>query len=186
MVRLTNMSRYSRSHDDTFTFAILILVGTAAWQHRSQLIHIAYIVLFITACTAVLVWSIRHIKNRFRIEAGIDTMTGLEFEHFIAGLLRQNRFRNVRLTERYDYGVDIIGEKDGVRWGIQVKRHSGLVKASAVRQVVTGLKVYGCDRAMVITNSNFSTVAWRLARANDCVLIDRGKFEELMRQKCIL
>lgn len=180
------MSHYSRSDDGTFTFAIVILVGVAAWQHRSQLIHLAYITLFVTACAITLTWLIRHTKGRHNIMTGVDTMSGLEFEHFVAELLRQNSFRNIKLTERYDYGVDIITEKDGVRWGIQVKRHSGLVKAGAVRQVVTGLKVYKCDRAMVITNSNFSTVAWRLSRANDCVLVDRRKFEELMRQKCIL
>ena len=68
--------------------------------------------------------------------------------------------------------IHIITEKDGARWGVQVKRYSGLVKASAVRQVVTGLKMYGCDRAMVVTNSTYSATARRLAAGNDCVLID--------------
>jgi HJR/Mrr/RecB family endonuclease len=47
------------------------------------------------------------------------------------------------------------------------------VKADAVRQVVTGLRIYGCDCAMVVTNSVFSRVAIRLADSNRCVLIDR-------------
>ena len=74
----------------------------------------------------------------------------------------------------YDTDVDIIATKDNIRWGIQVKRYSGLVKAEAVRQVVTGLRVYGCDRAMVITNSVFSRVAIQLANSNECVLVDRS------------
>ena len=113
-------------------------------------------------------------------------MTGLEFEHYIAGLLRENGFRKVKLTERYDFGVDIIAEKDEVRWGIQVKRHEGMVKANAVRQVVTALRLYGCDRAMVTTNSTYSKVAQRLALANDCVLVDRKGLLRLNGQKCIL
>ena len=100
-------------------------------------------------------------------------MDGVSFEHYVAQLLIDQGYANVSLTEHYDYGVDIIAEKDGVRWGIQVKRYSGLVKAEAVRQVVTGLRLYGCDRAMVVTNSTYSNVAKRLAEGNDCVLIDR-------------
>lgn len=61
-----------------------------------------------------------------------------------------------------------------LHWGIQVKRYSGLVKAEAVRQVLTGLRGYSCDRAMVITNSVFSRVAVQLAESNECVLVDRS------------
>jgi restriction system protein len=103
----------------------------------------------------------------------IDKMTGLEFERYVAGLLMNRGYTNVRLTEKYDLGVDIIAVKDGIRWGIQVKRYSGLVKADAVRQVVTALRKYDCDRAMVITNSTYSMIAKDLAISNDCVLIDR-------------
>ena len=103
----------------------------------------------------------------------VDSMDGISFEHYMAQLLAERGYSNVSLTEQYDYGVDIIAEKDGVRWGIQTKRYSGLVKAEAVRQVVTGLRLYGCDRAMVVTNSTYSNVAKRLAEGNDCVLIDR-------------
>ena len=71
-------------------------------------------------------------------------------------------------------GIDITAEKDGVRWGVQVKRYSGLVGASAVRQVVTALNIYGCDRAMVVTNSSYSRVAIELAASNSCVLIGRA------------
>jgi restriction system protein len=113
-------------------------------------------------------------------------MGGLDFEKYVAELLRANGYRNVSLTERYDFGVDIIAEKGGVRWGIQTKRHSGLVKASAVRQVVTGLKMYSCDRSMVVTNSTYSAVARRLANANDCVLVDHKGLQRLARRRRIL
>jgi restriction system protein len=116
----------------------------------------------------------------------VDVMDGLDFEQYVADLLRANGFRNVLLTEKYDLGVDIIAEKNGIRWGIQVKRYSGLVKADAVRQVVTGLRLYNCDRAMVITNSTYSAVAHRLAAGNDCALVDRNGLGQLAMRKCIL
>ncbi len=113
-------------------------------------------------------------------------MDGLAFERYVAMLLQANGFRKVRLTERFDYGVDIIAEKNGTRWGIQVKRRYGPVKADAIRQVVTGLKIYGCDKAMVVTNSSYSTVARRLAYANDCTLVDRAGLKGLTKQRSIL
>lgn len=105
----------------------------------------------------------------------VDTMSGVEFEHYVAKLLAKQGYSHISFTERYDYGIDIVADKDGIKWGIQVKRHKGPVKALAVRQAVTALKKYCCDRAMVVSNSQFSRVAVELARTNDCTLIDRNK-----------
>jgi len=106
-------------------------------------------------------------------------MDGLDFEKYVANILNKQGYSNIKLTERFDYGVDIIAHKDGIRWGVQVKRYSGLVKADAVRQVVAGLPIYKCDRAMVITNSVFSNFAIRLAQSNQCTLIDRNKLAKM-------
>lgn len=110
----------------------------------------------------------------------VDAMTGVEFEHYVAKLLAKQGYKHISLTEQYDYGIDIIAEKDDIKWGIQVKRHTGLVKALAVRQAVTALKKYGCDRAMVISNSKFSRAAVELARTNDCILVERSKLVSWM------
>lgn len=177
------MSRYSQSHDDNLTFVIIILIGGVAWQHRTQLVQIVCIALAIMVVLILLTYCTRLIRLRMARPLDFDNMTGLEFERSVAILLKQNGFRKITLTERYDFGVDIIAHKEGVRWGIQAKRHSGIVKANAVRQVVTGLRVYGCDRAMVITNSTYSSTAKRLAQANDCVLVDRSGLKRLTRQR---
>lgn len=181
------MSRYLRSQSNDLAFPIIILVGAAAWVHRSQLLHLAYMSLGVIGSLLLLKlsWEILR-RHRFVHFQNIDVMDGLDFEQYVAELLRANGYRKVSLTERYDFGVDIVAEKDGIRWGVQAKRHSRLVKAEAVRQVVTGLKIYRCDRAMVITNSTYSAVARRLAEANNCVLIDRTGLRRLAKQGCIL
>lgn len=119
----------------------------------------------------------RREKQKLRVLSIIDAayMDGLAFEKYVAELLKEQGYSNVVLTERYDFGVDIIAVKDGVRWGIQVKRYSSMVKVAAVRQVVTALRTYNCQRAMVVTNSVFSRPATVLARSNDCVLVDRDE-----------
>ncbi|MBH1956459.1 restriction endonuclease [Candidatus Saccharibacteria bacterium] len=178
------MSRHSRAQSDNVSFVIVVLVGAAAWTHRAEFVHIAYIAFGLMCCLLVLKLSWKLLgRRRFAQFKNIDAMDGLEFERYVAGLLRKNGFCNVSLTEKYDFGVDIIAEKDGVRWGVQVKHYSGLVKASAVRQVVTGLKLYGCDRAMVVTNSTYSATARKLAAGNDCELIDRRSLALLTGKK---
>ena len=88
----------------------------------------------------------------------VDTMTGLEFEKYVAKYLRNQGYKT-NLTEKYDLGIDIVAVQDGIRQGVQVKRYKGVVGANAVRQSVTALNLYDCDRAMVVTNSYFSNTA---------------------------
>ena len=168
------MSRHSRTQSINMAFITIVLIGAAAWTHRAELERIAYFAWMIIVCILILrlTWKFLAYRRRAKYK-NIDTMGNLEFEHYVAMLLKNNGYHNVSLTEKYDLGVDVIAEKDGVRWGVQVKHYSGLVKASAVRQVVTGLRLYDCDRAMVVTNSVYSATARRLAAGNDCKLIDR-------------
>lgn len=145
---------------------------------------------FLYACVAVFFVLIiiislvirQYRQNQRRIHAldiaAIDTMDPLEFEVYVGKLFKHQGFTDILLTEKYDLGVDIVAKKDGFIWGIQVKRYNGLVKAEAVRQVVTALIRYKCNRAMVVTNSTFSRPARELAADNNCILIDRDELVE--------
>jgi len=161
---------------------VFIILAVTAYNYRTYVLY----ALCGLAVALVLMVSMRLSRIvRFRrrpvlAAADVDMMNGLDFEQYVADLLRRQGFNNVSLTEQYDMGVDIVAEKGGLRWGIQVKRYSGLVKAEAVRQVVTALRFYNCDRAMLITNSTYSTVARQLAGSNDCVLVNRTGLLELI------
>ena len=178
----SNSKGKSRSNSEAL-FPLLILLGCFAYSHKVLVLEIEHLVPVILVSTlglmisVVIARSIFLFRGRMRIRpskmSDIDRMRGLEFEKYVAHLLNKQGYRDIRLTEEFDYGVDIIATKDNIRWGIQVKRYSGLVKANAVRQVVTALRKYDCDRSIVITNSTYSKVAKELARSNDCVLIDR-------------
>ena len=181
------MARRSRHQNGDMSFTLVVLVGAAAWTHRVLLESIALVALGVVCALLLLKVLWVAVNHRLtNVNRAVDDMSGLEFERYVAELLRAGGFHGVNLTEQYDYGVDIIANKDGVRWGIQVKRRPGLVKANAVRQVVTGLKVYDCDRSMVITNSVYSTVARHLAVANNCILVDRAGLKRLEQRACIL
>ncbi|NCU38515.1 restriction endonuclease [Candidatus Saccharibacteria bacterium] len=166
----------------TISMLPTIIIISLAWTYWEYIPYgIAALFMIVAAVVIIKIayfsYRLTH-KIAFR---NIDQMDGLAFEEYVAALLQRNGYSNVSLTEQYDYGVDIIADKDGIRWGIQVKRYSGLVKASAIRQVFTALNIYGCDRAMVITNSTFSSVAKTLAASTNCVLIDRSALQRMMR-----
>ena len=116
----------------------------------------------------VTIFVVRTIIKNFKIKktftmSDIDNMNGVKFEYYLAGILRKRGFTNVKVTEKYDLGVDIIAQKDGVTWGIQAKRYNSIVKLAAVRAAYTALSHYKCERAMVVTNNYFSNPAKTLA-----------------------
>lgn len=158
-------------HSSLFIIVLVVLV-IACWRYAQYAI-VLILALYVLRLLARIYRFVRSTVTSVRLSV-VDSMDGIEFEKYVARMLKRQGYSQIRLTEKYDYGVDIVAAKDGVRWGIQAKRYSGLVKADAVRQVVTGLRIYDCDRTMVITNSVFSRVAIQLAHSNDCVLIDRS------------
>ena len=182
MPRYYNNSKSSSKSGKEAIYPLFILLGCLAYSHKALTIKIEHLIpsiflivigiISLTIISRLVLKVKKYIKLHNPDMTAIDSMTGLEFERCIASLLNNQGYSDIRLTEKYDYGIDIIAIKGTIRWGIQVKRYSGLVKANAIRQVVTALKKYNCERSMVITNSRFSKVARELAESNDCVLVD--------------
>lgn len=175
----------SRASDDHASFILIILAAGTIWAHKAFFVRAEHLlpVIWATMAGLVCLFTITKLGIRARKHRRlhnptmqiIDIMTGLEFEKYVARLLKAQCYSHIKLTEQYDLGIDIIAEKDGVRWGVQVKCYSNLVGADAVRQAVTALRHYHCDRAMVITNSVFSRSAVALADSNGCILVDSAK-----------
>lgn len=161
------------------TIAVVALFVVVAFATRissdSLPMLIAFLVLIVASVVAAMLFVAfkRNQKLKAIQLSGVDVMDGFVFEKYVAELLKNQGFANVRLTEKYDLGIDAIADKDGERWGIQIKRNRGKTKAESVRQAVTALNHYQCTRAMVISNSLFTNSARQLAASNKCVLVDR-------------
>lgn len=162
-------------------FIIALTTIIANWDYAKHVAITVLLVVLFRLAQRIAKFAVKIFGN-FRLK-DVDTMDGIEFEKYVGKILTNNGYTNIRFTEQYDYGVDIITTKNGVRWGIQVKRYSGLVKVSAVRQVITALNIYGCERGMVITNSGFSNVAIKLGKSNDCILIGRTELAKMICKK---
>lgn len=91
-------------------------------------------------------------------------MNGYQYEEKCAELLRGRGFINVDVTPGSgDQGVDIIAEKDGIKWAVQCKYYEGTVGNKAVQEVFAGACFYDCDKALIITNSKLTNPAQILA-----------------------
>jgi len=105
--------------------------------------------------------------------AQVDLMSGPEFETYVARLLDDRGFAVTTTPHTGDLGVDLVAWKHGDRIAVQCKRHSGTVSRSAVSDAVAGMQHYGCNSAMVVTNSWFTPGARTLAKSTGCALVDR-------------
>jgi HJR/Mrr/RecB family endonuclease len=183
MSRRYRRSRRRSSDVETLLVAALLLLGTIK-AYQALFISLCYAAILVVATGLLVysyrVWSKARVRDHLAVLTDVDVMDGLEFEAYVADLLRRHGYQHVSLTEPSDYGVDIIAERNGERWGIQAKRYTGRVGDFAVKQVVAALKVYHCSKAMVVTNSTYTSRAIKIGKSNGCVLIDRVELARLI------
>lgn len=93
-------------------------------------------------------------------------ITGLDFEHSCARVLRSKGFTNVKVTRGSgDQGADILAQKHGLKYAVQCKYYTNPVGNKAVQEAHAGKAYYHCDRSMVMTNTTFTQSAKNLAQA---------------------
>ncbi len=111
----------------------------------------------------------------------LDEMEGHEFEDFCASLLTDYGFADVQVTKgSRDYGIDILAERDGVRFAFQCKHYSSPVGIKAVQEVYAGRDYYDCMVGVVMTNQYFTEPAAEMAAKLKILLWDRDEVERIM------
>ena len=110
-----------------------------------------------------------------------DSMEGHEFEYWCASLLKQNGFEGVKVTQGSgDQGVDIIAEKDDIKYAIQCKCYSSDLGNTPVQEVCAGKAFYHCQIGVVMTNRYFTQSAQELAQATGTLLWDRDRIMKML------
>lgn len=108
----------------------------------------------------------------------IDSLTGRQFELYIGKLLPKIGYSNVKVTQQSgDQGVDVTAEIDDKKVGFQCKNYSKSVGNRAVQELFAGQAFYGCDSAVLVTNSYFTQSAEELANKLSIELWDREKLK---------
>jgi HJR/Mrr/RecB family endonuclease len=99
---------------------------------------------------------------------------GVSYEEAVAKSLKKKGYRNIKITPRSgDFGADIIAtDKFGRKTCFQCKNYKGKVGIGAVQEIAAARKHYGCEKAVVVTNSTFTNAAKKLALSNDIDLFE--------------
>lgn len=104
----------------------------------------------------------------------IDFMEGHEFEYWCAKLLTDIGYKDVTVTQASgDQGVDVLAQKDGIKYAVQCKCYSSDLGNTPVQEVLAGKKFYHCHVGAVMTNRHFTKGAKALAAETGILLWDR-------------
>lgn len=164
------MAAYALSWATGFLISALIGIEDANLSFALGMVVVVSLLLGMT----VLWLRTRYRRLRAIKLSDVDYMDGLDFEHYVARLMERQGYRDVRnIRGSGDFGVDVIAEKDGMRYAVQVKRYRGKVSRRAVSDAVAGKYQFNCEAAMVVTNNYYTAGAKELAAAASCVLVDR-------------
>lgn len=146
-------------------------------KHNLMVIAIVIgVIIFIS-----MVCTIYHKLHRKYTLKQLDKMDGHQFEYACADVLKANGYKHVKVTRSSgDFGVDIIAEKDKVRYAIQCKRYNHKLDNTPIQEVVGGLAYYQCDKGAVMTNQYFTEPAKQLAQVNDIELLDRDTLSHMV------
>lgn len=163
----------------------LAAIGTPSLLQKTYLLIPVIIAIGLLAITAasVFLWQIekgRRVKLKALQLADIDRMSGIEFEQYIGTLLKSQGYSVTYKAATGDYGVDLLAERDHVKYAIQAKRYAGTVGNHAVMEADAGKTHYQANKAVVITSNYFTLHARILAASNRVTLIDRDKLAEMI------
>lgn len=95
----------------------------------------------------------------------LANMNGTEFESYVGRRLKEFGYTKVKVTQASgDFGADVIAvNSNGETVCIQCKHYSQPVGIKAVQEIYSAKQYYSCQKAMVITNSTYTTAAINLA-----------------------
>lgn len=159
---------------------IIDLIRTHISEQAKHNLMIVAIVIAVVVFLSMVCTIYRKFHRKYTLKQ-LDKMDGHQFEYACADILKANGYKHVKVTRSSgDFGVDVIAEKDKVRYAIQCKRYNHKLDNTPIQEVVGGLAYYQCDKGAVMTNQYFTEPAKQLAQVNDIELLDRDTLSHMV------
>jgi restriction system protein len=185
--------RGKRGHDGYLLLTGVVLGGAAVTAaatrtarfvtaHATAIVAAAVIVAALGAVAGALVLRarLRRVARQARRDRDIavtDSMTGAQFEEYVARLMRRDGLRRVQVCGGSgDLGADITAYTgDGRRVVAQCKRYAGSVGDPHVQRFNgTAWQIHRADVALLVTTGRPTVNARRLAQRCGIVVVDRA------------
>jgi len=132
-------------------------------------------------------WGVADLRRRRRerteILKDVEAMSDEEFRRYAADLLRAQGYvvnRNAWPAE--GQRADLLLTRGRMSFVCRLQRQEQRAGKGVVLGALTALEVYGCARAIILTNQPFTLPARSLAHRQGCVLIDRKGLATLVAQ----
>ena len=159
---------------------IIDLIRTHISERAKHNLMVVAIVIGVIIFISMVCTIYRKLHRKYTLKQ-LDEMDGHQFEYACADILKANGYKHVKVTRSSgDFGVDIIAEKDKVRYAIQCTRYNHKLDNTPIQEVVGGLAYYQCDKGAVMTNQYFTEPAKQLAQVNDIELLDRDTLSHMV------
>lgn len=111
----------------------------------------------------------------------IDNLNPIEFEYFVRELFSLQGYSAWTTKKTYDNGADVVAENSNERIAIQVKHSSKSINGYGVYQAARGRRNYKADKAVLITNNEFTSQAKLDAIDSNVTLIDAHDISKFLR-----
>lgn len=159
---------------------VIDLIRTHISERAKHNLMVVAIVIGVIIFISMVCTIYRKLHRKYTLKQ-LDKMDGHQFEYACADILKANGYKHVKVTRGSgDFGVDVIAEKDKVRYAIQCKRYNHKLDNTPIQEVVGGLAYYQCDKGAVMTNQYFTEPAKQLAQVNDIELLDRDTLSHMV------
>jgi restriction system protein len=159
---------------------LIVLLSVLVRQARAHPVAATLIAIGLAglAAGAVYLWDAnrRRLAQHEREVAVTDGMSGDQFEHFTARLMRASGFRRVQVVGGSgDMGADVLAcTPDGRRVVVQCKRLAGNLSSPHVQRFAgTARDIHGAEVALLVTTGRPTAQAREVALRCRITLIDR-------------
>jgi|ERR1700722_1965803 len=113
----------------------------------------------------------------------VDTMNGKTFEIFLVSVFTREGYIVKLVGGTGDFGADLILRRGDHKSVVQAKRYAGNVGVDAVQEVAAARAHYKANRAIVVTNSHYTSAARALAKSNSVDLWERTDLVAVMARQ---
>lgn len=112
--------------------------------------------------------------------ADIDNMDGIQFEKYLGYVFKAQGYKVAVTKASGDYGADLVIQKANRKIVVQAKRYSKNVGIKAVQEAQAAIAHYSASEAWVVTNRDYTSAAYDLAKSNNVRLINRDELVEMI------
>ena len=121
----------------------------------------------------------RELSERFE---AVRSMSGTQFESFVADLFRALGHQVVVRGGVGDQGVDLVVNPRGERVAVQCKNHAKPVGNRPVQEVYAGARHHRCVEAWVVAPAGYTRGAKALAKSTHVSLYDADSVHQWIRK----